>query len=463
MPSHTEPSGVMSPSTLPPRASARRLAREMGATFTLAWPIVIGQLASIGMNVVDTVLAGAHGPISLGAVAVGTAAWSLVLLCALGLQLAISPSVAQLIGAGRQTEIGPLFRQSLWLSSMLSVLMVGLTLGMAEAVAHFGIATELVQPTQAFLHAIAWGAPALCLMFCCRYFVEGSAHTLPTLISGVSGLLLLIPLGYVLMNGSPFNPAYGVAGLGAATAAVLWMTALGYLLYIARAERFAALRPFERFDAPDMVAIIGLLKVSAPMAVALIMEGGLFITTAFLMGGLGTLPAAAHQIAINVASVTFMVPLAIGMATTVRVGMAKGAGDGSALRWAAGAGLAWVLCTQTVAGIALAGFGEPIAALYTRDAQVIAVAAQLLVLAAIFQYADGIQALANGALRGLKDTFWPMWITVLAYWGIGFSAAYVLGFGLDWGAQGLWIGLILGLSAAALGLAARFWRQARRA
>jgi multidrug resistance protein, MATE family len=188
----------------------------------------------------------------------------------------------------------------------------------------------------------------------------------------------------------------------------------------------------------------------------------LFITIALMMGAIGALPAAAHQIAINVASVCFMVPLGIGMATTVRVGIAKGANDASGVRWAGLAGLMWVLGAQTITAIALAFYGESIASIYTRDTAVISIAVSLLWLAAIFQYADGIQALFNGALRGLKDTFWPMWITVLAYWAVGFVAAYWLGIKAGQGAQGFWIGLIVGLSAAALGLSTRFWLQTRR-
>jgi MATE family multidrug resistance protein len=192
------------------------------------------------------------------------------------------------------------------------------------------------------------------------------------------------------------------------------------------------------------------------------MEGTLFVATALLAGRLGTVPAAAHQIAINVASVTFMLPLGIGMATTVRVGNAVGRRDPEAVGWAAAAGFVLVLGTQALAAAAMILAPVAIARAYTDDAAVIGLAVSLLWLAALFQLSDGIQALFNAALRGLKDTTLPAVITAFAYWGIGFPLGFYLGIVRGGGAPGLWIGLIGGLSVSAFLLVWRFLRQVRR-
>jgi MATE family multidrug resistance protein len=193
------------------------------------------------------------------------------------------------------------------------------------------------------------------------------------------------------------------------------------------------------------------------------MEAGLFISVALLIGSLGPVPIAAHQIAINVASVAFMIPLGIGMAATVRVGHALGRHDRDGAVWAVlGSGML-VLVAQGASALAMAAWPQHIASLYTGDAAVVAQAVVLLRLGALFQFADGIQALANGALRGLQDALWPMAITLLAYWGIGMTLARALGFGAGQGAPGMWIGLIAGLSTAALLLGLRLWLRLRRA
>jgi MATE family multidrug resistance protein len=324
-----------------------------------------------------------------------------------------------------------------------------------------GIVAEVRPEAAAFLRAIAVGAPALSLYFCFRYLSEGLAWTPPTMLFGIAGLLLLIPLGYALMFGMGPIPELGAAGLGYATALVLWLQALGFLVYLRRSARFDDLELFARFDPPNWPVIRNLLALGLPMGVSIFMEGTLFVATALLIGRLGAIDVAAHQIALNVASVCFMLPLGVAMATTVRVGHAVGADDLSAVRWAAGAGFALGGLTQTAAAFVLIFAGGWISALYTSDAAVAALAVTLMRYAAVFQFPDGIQVLASGALRGLKDTRVPMLITIFAYWCVGLPLGAWFGLHLNGRAPGLWIGLILGLSVAALLLAMRLWRQCR--
>jgi MATE family multidrug resistance protein len=444
------------------RAQRPRLARELKEMLRLALPLVTGQLSAIGMNVIDAMLAGHLDAHTLGAVAVGTSVWSLALVAAIGVMLALPPSVAQLNGASRREEIGPLFRQALWLAASLGIILcIGVHFGGPLLVGAIGVDPALVPDVTRFLHAISYGAPALALFFALRGLSEGFGLTRPTMYFSVLGLALLGPIGYVMMYGRLGVPALGALGSGIATACVLWIEALAFLYYVATRRHYRELRLFAHFDGPNPAAIRDLLHIGVPMGVSVFMEASLFVAVALAIGTLGTDVVASHQIAINVASVTFMVPLGIAMATTVRVGHAVGRGDVEGVREAGFVGLFLTLIAQGVSALLMLTVPQHIAALYTADATVIALAAQLLILAGLFQFSDGMQVAASGALRGMKDTRVPMLITTFAYWGVGMPVGWWLAFPVGYGARGMWMGLIAGLSMAAILLSVRFWRLAR--
>jgi len=433
-----------------------RLAQEMRASFTLALPLVLGQLASVAMNVIDTLIAGQHSAQALAGVAVGSAVWSLVFLILIGVLMAVPPSVSQLNGARRRHEIGALFRQAAWLAAAMGGALLLLVRSSGPLLAAMGI-DPLVRPgAQAFLAGISWGAPALALYLAFRYVSEGVALTRPTMVFGIAALVLLAPLGYGFMHGTFGLPSLGTYGLGLATSIVLWLQAAGLLYWLWRSPVYADLGLFERFDWPRWAPIRELLTLGLPMGVAIFMEGSLFVATALIIGTLGLVAVAAHQIAINIASACFMLPLGIAMATTVRVGYAAGAGDRSGVRWAAGGGYALSAIAQVLTATVLVFGASAIANAYTRDAAVALLATQLMGFAAIFQLSDGLQAASGGALRGIKDTRIPMVITLLSYWGIGMPLGWWLGIVQGQGAAGMWIGLIGGLSAAAILMTWRF-------
>jgi len=444
-----------------------RFRDELRASARLAAPLIAGHLSTGLIGLVDAVIAGRHGTATLAAVSVGTALFWLPLLVPMGTLIAVPASVSQLDGAGRREEIGPLFRQALWLALALGLGMFVFLSLLPSALPWLGIAPEIRPGAAAFVSGIRWGAPALALYLCMRYLCDGLHHTVPTMVFGLGGLLVLAPLGWALTFGVGGLPALGAGGLGWASALMLWTQALGLGLYLLRARRFRSLHLFRWRDPPRWPPIRGLLALGLPIGITWLMEGGLFIATALVIGRLGTVPAAAHQIAINVASLCFMLPMALAEATTVRVGHAVGRGDRAALRRAALAGYALVLGTQLLsAGMLLAG-NHAIAGLYTHDPAVIALAASLLLLAAAFQFPDGVQVLSVGALRGLKDTRVPMLLAAVAYWGIGMPLGAILGLGLGGlvpalGPRGMWMGLIAGLTVAATLLGLRLHRQLRR-
>ena len=419
-----------------------RFASEVRTTAVLAAPLVAGHVASGLIGFVDSVIAGHHSTATLAA-------------------------VSQLDGAGRRHEVGALFRQGLWLAAMLGAVLFGLLTLLVQLLEPMGIAAEIRPGAAAFLHGIRWGVPGFTLYLTMRYLSDGLHWTLPTMLLGFGGLLVLVPLGYALtygLGGLPglSVPELGAGGLGVASAIMMWAQALAFALYLWRARRFTDLELFDHFDRPHGPTIRGLLRTGLPIGVTVTMEGGLFIATALLIGRLGEVPAAAHQIAINVSALCFMVPMGLAEATTVRIGHALGRDDTLGVRRAAFAGYAIVLGTQAVSALVLLTGNEFVVGFYTADAAVATLAASLMLYAAAFQFPDGVQVLSAGALRGLKDTRVPMVLAALAYWGIGMPVGAGLGLGLGWGPKGMWVGLICGLTVAAVLLCSRFWRSSRR-
>lgn len=452
----------MTPQSTPPR-----FADEARTTAVLAAPLIAGHVSTGLIGFVDAVIAGHHGTTTLAAVAVGAALWALPMMLPMGTLMSLPPAVSQLDGAGRRAEIGPLFRQALWLAAILGLLMFAFLSVAVLALGPMGIAAEVRPGARDFLHGIRWGAPALTLYLAMRYLSDGLHWTLPTMLLGVGGLLVLVPLGYALtfgFDGLPglSVPELGAGGLGIASAVMLWGQAIAFAIYLACARRFAVLGLFARFDWPQRAPIARLLRTGLPIGVTVAMEGGLFIVTALLIGRLGAVPVAAHQIALNLSALCFMVPFGLAEATTVRVGHALGRGDALGVRRAAFAGYALALVTQAVSALLLLAGNDLLVALYTRDAAVAALAASLLLYAAAFQFPDGIQVVSAGALRGLGDTRVPMLLAAVSYWGIGMPLGAGLGLYLGWGPQGMWTGLIGGLSVAALLLGGRFLRSSRR-
>ena len=439
-----------------------RVWREIVATVRLSLPLILAQLAAIGSNVIDAVLAGHVGAHVLGAVAVGASIWSLAIVSGIGMMMAVPPSVSQLDGAGRRHEAGEVFHQALWLALGMGVLLWFAVRHAEPLIKLIGVSPGLYGDVGEFLRAISWGAPALTCYFALRGLSEGLSLTRPSMYFSFGGLALLLPLGYIFMFGKLGLPPQGARGCGIATATVLWVEMISFGIYIALHRNYQGLGLFQHFEWPHLERIGKLVHIGLPMAITLLAEGGLFVAAALLIGTMGEDMVASHQVALNVAALFFMVPLGLAMAITVRVGNAVGRGDPAGIRYAGFCGIGLTLVTQTVSAGLMLGFPHLIASLYTHDKTVIALAAQLLLLAGLFQFSDGIQVASNGALRGLKDTRVPMAITLFAYWGVGMPMGWWLAFHRGLGARGIWMGLIAGLSMAALLLFVRFWRSSRR-
>ncbi|GGA12178.1 MATE family efflux transporter [Dyella caseinilytica] len=439
-----------------------RVSREIGATVRLALPLIFAQLAAVGSNVIDAVLAGHVSAHVLGAVAVGASIWSLAIVLGIGMMMSVPPSISQLDGAGRRHEAGLVFHQAIWLALGMGVVLWFAVRHAEPLIKLIGVSPGLYTDVGEFLRAISWGAPALTCYFALRGLSEGLSMTRPSMYFSFGGLVLLVPLGYIFMFGKLGLPPQGARGCGIATATVLWLEMLAFTLYILCHRNYRGLGLFQHFEWPNLQRIGALMHIGLPMAITLLAEGGLFVAAALLIGTMGEDMVASHQVALNVAALFFMIPLGLAMAITVRVGNAVGRGDPSGVRYAGFCGIGLTLVTQLFSAGLMLGFPHAIASLYTHDKTVIALASQLLLLAGLFQFSDGIQVASNGALRGLKDTRVPMAITLFAYWMVGMPVGWWLAFHLDLGARGIWMGLIAGLSVAAVLLFARFWISSRR-
>lgn len=435
---------------------------EIWRTLKLAAPVMIGLFAGFAMNFIDTVMAGRlpEKEIALAALATGGALWSAGLMVVIGILMAVQPAVAQLDGAGRKKEAGAVTRQGFWLA-------LGLCLPFF-AVVYYGAALmrlldvdPLIIPTaEGYLKALAFGAPLMCMILLLRFFSEGTGHTKPTMYIGIGGALLNIPFNWVLMYGKLGAPALGAVGCGIATALVMLLQAITLLLYVRYHRHFKPFGLFERWDRPDGIELASLLRVGLPIAGTLFVEGSLFVAASLLIGRLGPTPTASHLIAINFSALLFMIPLGLGSAVTTRVGNALGRQDPAGARHAGMVGLGIVMVTQACSATLMLLFPMAIVAIYTSDPGVATLAVSLLALAAIFQFPDGVQICMAGILRGYKDTVVPMLVNVVSYWVTGLTLGYYLTFNRGMGPEGMWWGLIAGLTVGAVLLTARFlWRS----
>jgi MATE family multidrug resistance protein len=437
---------------------------EILRTLQLAIPVIVGMVASFSMNFVDTLMAGRlpEKEIALAGIATGGAIWSAVVMFILGVLMAIQPVVAQLDGAGNRSEGGAAARQGMWIALVVAIPFVLILLSGGELLRWMAVGEDITPTAIKYMDAISWGAPAICLLLMLRFFSEGSGFTRPTMYMGLLGILMNVPLNYVLMFGKLGFPQLGAQGCGYATAIVIWAQLLMIFFYVRWHAHFKDFELFKRWDWPNWEAISKLLRIGLPIGTTIFVEGSLFIGAALLIARLGALPASAHLIAINFSALAFMVPLGLASAVTTRVGNALGRGEPEAARYAGLIGLFIVLFTQTISAATMLLVPEFVVRIYTSDLAITPIAVSLLFYSAIFQYADGIQICAAAALRGLKDTVAPMFINIVAYLLIGLSVGYYLTFNKAMGPAGMWIGMIFGLSIGAVLLLARFLFKSRQ-
>jgi MATE family multidrug resistance protein len=410
------------------------------------------------MGVIDTMMLGRVSAQTLAAGALGHVIPIVFLMIGSGILSALDPLVAQAYGAGDDRAISAHLQRGIVLAVALTVPSALVFWDVRDLLRLLGQPAEILDDSAAFVRAILWGTPAYFLFVALRQPLQAMHVVRHTAWAIVVGNLINVAGNWVLIFGHLGAPALGAAGSGYSTSLSRWAM-LGYLVLASR----RSLAPYWRGFTSEAVSLrrhARLLRIGLPLGVLNAIELGFFVGVALLMGRMGVQALAGHRIAINLASLSFMVPLGISGAAATRVGNAIGREDMPGARRSAAACLLLGAGVMIVFALLYGLLPEPLARLYTRDAAVIAMTVTLLPIAAVFQVFDGAQVVAAGVLRGAADTTWPAVIAILAFWGVGFPFSWYLGFRAGLGPVGLWWGFTAGLAAVALlyglRIAARF-------
>lgn len=411
------------------------------------------------MQFADAVMAGRLGAESLAAVAVGSSVWFFGFAFALGILMAVSPIAARHFGAGKLDLIGRYTRQGIYLGIGIGVALIVLARFTVEPVlSNIGIDPGFRDLTVGYVYAIVPGAPAIFVFLALRFTTEGIGHTRPMMYTSILSLVCNVFLNYVFMFGHFGAPAMGAVGCGLASAVTMWIIMFVLLGYMVSNEVYKPLHIFSRVSPLRLPELKEIMALGVPIAIMITAEAGLFNAVSVLMGTRGAAIAAAHQISINFAATMFMIPLALSSAITVRVGHALGSGNGEAARYTGGLGIFLCGAFMTCSATFLLIFRDAVVTMYTNDPSVTAIAISLLLMAAIFQVADGMQIGAAGALRGFKDTRFPMAINIFSYWIVAFPLAYLAAVTFKSPPSYVWGGFVVGLTLAATLLTWRFAR-----
>jgi len=427
-----------------------RIKEEFKLLMNIGLPVIIGNLLQTSMSVVDTVMSGNLSPRDLAAVAVGGSLFMPVFILGAGILMAVSPIVAQHFGSRNFSLIGKTTRQSMWLAVIISVPAILVLRNMGPVLEFLEVEPDIIPLTLGYMDGITWGIFSLYLYLAMRYFNEGISVTKPAMYISLIGLFFNIFWNYTLMYGKFGFPQMGAVGTGYASAIVMNVMFLSLFIYTYFNKSFRRFEIFQNLKLPEKKYIFELIRIGVPIGISMCMEVTMFAVVALIMGSLGTYAVAGHQIAINIASITFMIAFGLSAAITVRVGQTMGRSGPLEARFSGKVGVVIAALFMTLTALLMSLFPGFLTGLYTDDTELQNLAIQLIYMAAIFQISDGLQVSGLGALRGLKDTRIPMYVNLIAYWIIGLPLGYILGITFGWGPEGLWIGLIAGLTVAGI-------------
>jgi MATE family multidrug resistance protein len=440
--------------------------QEAGATARLAGPLVLTNLTQAAIQGTDVVLLGWLGPRSLAAGALGSNIYTAFLIFGMGLVMAASPLMSRKIGAMPHSvrDVRRTVRQTMWAAVTIAIPVMLILWHAERLLILLGQDPGLAHQAARFVRAIEWGFIPALFYLVLRSYVAALEQPAWALLIGLFGVVFNACLNYSLIFGKLGLPAMGIVGAGLGSSITQTMMFAGMVIVVTTQKRFRRYRLFGRFWRADWPRYAAVWKLGAPIAMTLGLEITIFNAAVFLMGIVGTAALAAHAVAIQIASFTFMVPLGLSQAATVRVGLALGRRDAAGIKragwtaWTMGVGFmtlaACLLWTtpRTFVGLFLDTHSA-------ADAAVVQLAISFLAIAAIFQIVDGAQAVGAGMLRGLHDTKIPMLFAGFGYWVVGLGVALWLGFHRHMGGVGIWIGLASGLAVVAVLMLARWLRR----
>jgi MATE family multidrug resistance protein len=413
--------------------------------FSLAVPVVIAELGWMTMGMVDTLMVGRLSAEAIGAVGLGNSLSFAISIFAIGMLLGLDTLVSHAFGAGRMDECHRWLIHGVTLSLTLTLPVMALHAGAREGLAVLGLDPEVLRLARTYLGVVTWSVPPLLLYFAFRRYLQGMGLARPVMIALIGANVVNLVFNWMLIFGKFGAPALGVAGSA-------WATVLSRGLMAAYLLAVIALREHERrpglFEVPFRIEwsrMRRLIGLGLPAAVQMTLEVGVFASASALAGRLAPVALAAHQIALNLAGFTFMVPFGLASAGAVRVGHAVGRRDGPAAARAGWTALLFGALFMTWAAVMFLSVPRLLIGAFTADPAVLAIGASLLAVAAVFQLFDGLQGVATGVLRGLGDTRTPMLWNLFAHWTLGLPVAYTLAFGYGYGVSGLWWGLSIGL------------------
>ncbi|AOF90207.1 MATE family efflux transporter [Sinorhizobium sp. RAC02] len=437
------------------------------ATFTLGVPLIGAQLAQLGIHTTDVVILGRLGAAHLAAIVLSSQFFFTIFILGSGFANAVMPMVAQAYGRGDTVSVRRSVRMGMWVVLIYSVLMIPLFYSAENILLYAGQKPEVAALAGSYLKIAQWGIGPALLFMTLRGLVSAHGRAGIVLYVTITILTINAVLAYGLVLGHFGLPALGMDGAAIASVVV---NVLSFLLITAYIQSRADMRRYElfvRFWRPDWQAFREVLHLGLPIGLTMLAEVSLFTGASLLMGNIGTLELAAHGIALQLASVAFMIPLGLAQAGTVRVGVAHGRGDHLGIVRAAWAVLIVAAIIAVGGGVLFAAIPTTLASIFLDkagkdSAAVLAIAGPFVVIAGVFQLVDGLQAIAAGLLRGLKDTRIPMILALISYWPIGFLAAWFFAFPAGFGGIGVWFGFLAGLAAASVLLNWRFYRLVRQ-
>jgi MATE family multidrug resistance protein len=432
------------------------LRKHIVSTIQLAYPVIIGQLGIIMMGVVDSLMVGHLGAAPLAAASLGSGLAFILLIIGIGVSLAVTPLVAIAVGANKYEDCGVYFRQSLLVNSVLALIIALAVFFAADMLKYFNQPLEVQIQAESYMKIIGFSALPLMLFQTYKQFIEGFSIMRPAMIIAILANVINAIANWILIFGKLGFPALGLDGAGWATFASRLFMALVLMGFVMNNKFFREYDVTFHFKSINWTVIKKLLSLGLPSGFQYFFEVGAFSFAVVMVGWLGTKQLAAHQIAINLASISFMAVLGISVAGSIRVGNAVGKKDIAETRRAGFTASLLGASIMSLSGIIFIFFRKFLPTLYVNDEVVISYASSLLIIAALFQISDGIQAVGIGILRGLTDVKIPTAITFIAYWIVGLPVGYLLGFTFNLGVQGVWIGLLLGLTTSAILLTLRF-------
>lgn len=444
---------------------------EARTLLTLMLPILLTQVAQAAFGLVDTIMAGRVSPADLAAVALGVGFWLPMVLLISGILQATTALVAQAYGArildNHSIQRIPLItRQALWLALALGLASMILLQLSPLLFTPLEMPLPLQEKTKLFLYGISFGMPAVAFYTTLRCYTEALGRPRPVTIISIVGLIVTVPMNYLFIYGGNVGgltiPALGGAGCGFATAIIQWLMLGALLVYLSFAKPYHAIRVFSHFNRPDLALIRRIVFLGFPIGIAIFFEVTLFSLAAIVLSPLGETVIAAHQVALSATSQLFMIPLSLATAVTIRMGQFYGQKDAVAMRRLRRVALILGSSFALLSMCFIALFRHQITAVYSHDLHVQTLAATLLLFAMAYQLVDSWQVTSAGCLRGMQDTTVPMWITFFAYWVVAFPVGIILSRVLNYGAQGFWFGLLLGLAVAATLLLLRLRVRERR-